>query len=447
MPSKPGYQLVATALALSCQAPFVIQRGDGSGGEAGQGAATSGGVGAAGHATSGGAPGSGGRGDPLGGTDAGGTHGVVDAGGAGGDAGQPLVECQRGFFARHVSAGEYHACATDYVTSALYCWGLGSSGQLGNGATFDSLVPLQVRSTQKFAGVRTGAVSTCAVSHGVDLFCFGDNFDGVLADGTDQGQSLPVLTASSVRSFSMSSSYVVANTTAGLFAWGGNTNGQLGLGDASLGMAVRTESFVGSMEYIDIAAGYSHTCAMDAVTRFLHCAGNNQDSRLGIPGEQRTTFTLVSSTRFQQLSAGYDRTCGITTLGELHCWGRNVPVTFGGQPQVVTAPTKLGSSADWDSVAVGFDHVCATTSEGRLLCAGDNSQGELGTDQGSSATFVEPLPGFRTFNVSAGRDFTCALREPDRAIVCFGSNERGKLGRDSEDEGPGAPALVCLPPL
>ena len=59
---------------------------------------------------------------------------------------------------------------------------------------------------------------------------------------------------------------------------------------------------------------------------------------------------------------------------------------------------------------------------------------------------VEPLPGMTFSGVSAGSNFTCALREPDRAVVCFGSNEHGKLGRSSDSQESHEPQLVCLPP-
>ena len=42
-----------------------------------------------------------------------------------------------------ISAGTYHTCAVH--NGAAKCWGLGGSGQLGNGGTSDSTTPVEVR--------------------------------------------------------------------------------------------------------------------------------------------------------------------------------------------------------------------------------------------------------------------------------------------------------------
>jgi alpha-tubulin suppressor-like RCC1 family protein len=378
-----------------------------------------------------------------------GSHATGSGGDEGGIDGTALTPCPegRGLFALSVSAGEDHACAVQYDTGELYCWGLGQSGQLGNGDTQSSSVPVKVQSDEQFTEVSVGTRSTCARAGLGDLYCFGDNFDGQLADETTQGRSLPVLTLSGTSQVAMSSGYVLAAAAGNvLFAWGSNTNGQLGLGDATTGTVVRTETETALQDVELVSAGYTHACLIAGASGFGFCAGSNQDSRLGLPGAQRTTFTQISPLGLEHISAGYDRTCAITSQGVLQCWGRNLPVTFAGLPEDVPTPRQVGKVEDWQRVSVGFDHVCGTTTDLNLVCAGDNSQGELGVTGASSPAFVAPDPPFRSLNFSAGRHFTCAIREPDFAVVCFGSNEHGKLGRGSSDESPGVPALVCLPP-
>lgn len=441
----PG--LAPLLAALACESPFVIQEtagaagtlagdaGEPNGGQPSGGSDPGGGVGAGGAAGAN----AGSAGEPPAG-------GAAGAAGAAGSTGDALGECEHPLTALSIAAGENHACAVESITGNLYCWGLGLNGQLGNGATENANAPVLVKSNESFSEVQVGVVTTCALTDDKELFCFGDNSDGVLGDGTSQGSSVPIRALANADTFSMSSSYVLATSSQrDLFAWGGNTDGQLGLGNTTLGSAVRAPSAT-SQKARRIAAGYSHACLTDEPSLFVYCAGNNQGARLGIAGGSRALFTQVLPEAVTKLTAGYDRTCAVTAQG-MKCWGHNLPATFASQPEDITTPTLVSNYMDWQYISLGFDHMCATTTFERVLCAGDNGAGELGREGAASPSFAEPEPSFSANFVSAGRDFTCARRASDYQVVCWGSNANGKLGRGSSDESPGAPGLVCLPPL
>jgi uncharacterized membrane protein len=90
-----------------------------------------------------------------------------------------------------VSAGGDHSCAVT-TDSAVYCWGKNDFGQLGNGTTTESSVPVKVgRGSQRLAGegvtdISSGYQLGCAVFDG-DLFCWGENLDGQLGNGDANG--------------------------------------------------------------------------------------------------------------------------------------------------------------------------------------------------------------------------------------------------------------------
>jgi hypothetical protein len=92
-------------------------------------------------------------------------------------------------------AGQAHTCART-SGNTVYCWGLGDAGQLGNGdfnnreaATLVSLPG----GVSGFVSIAAGAAHTCGVTSTGALYCWGDNFNGQLGDGSGLDQNLPTL--------------------------------------------------------------------------------------------------------------------------------------------------------------------------------------------------------------------------------------------------------------
>lgn len=79
-----------------------------------------------------------------------------------------------------VSVGNDHSCAV--VGSALWCWGLNNSGQLGDGTTTTTGTPKEIISSG-VQSVSAGIGSTCAVVNN-SAKCWGSNSSGQLGDGT-----------------------------------------------------------------------------------------------------------------------------------------------------------------------------------------------------------------------------------------------------------------------
>ena len=74
----------------------------------------------------------------------------------------------------------------------MWCWGVNSSGQLGDGTTTDSPVPVQVSGhATDWATVTAGGDHTCAEKTGGTVWCWGDNGNGELGDGTTTRQPGP----------------------------------------------------------------------------------------------------------------------------------------------------------------------------------------------------------------------------------------------------------------
>ena len=185
-----------------------------------------------------------------------------------------------------------------------------------------------------------------------------------------------------------------------------------------------------------VSAGLTHTCAVLA-DGTLWCWGGNSEGQLGLGDTtSRSSPTQVgSATNWRAVSAGNNSTtCAVNTLNEVFCWGFN----YSGQTGVsstttrVTSPTKvstLGTSVQ--SVAVGSFNACVITTSGDVKCWGGNSYGQLGGNVtlGTSThvpTSIKNLTG--TFSVVApGTDGICALRT-DKVALCWGIDLNGQRG-------------------
>lgn len=124
-------------------------------------------------------------------------------------------------------------------------WGYGAAGQLGDGSTTNSDLPVEVRLPDAVRQVFQGGSGpangqTVALLANGSLWAWGDNTRGQLGDGTRIASAVPVRVdvPAGVRFVRVSSggysSYAI-DRSGRLWAWGGNQNGQLGTGGVPRG--------------------------------------------------------------------------------------------------------------------------------------------------------------------------------------------------------------------
>jgi alpha-tubulin suppressor-like RCC1 family protein len=123
---------------------------------------------------------------------------------------------------------------------AYYNWGYNNAGQLGNGTTADSAVPVQVALPESVRQVFQGGSGakngqTVAILADGSVWAWGDNDRGQLGVGTKVSSDVPVRVdvPQGVTFVKVSSggyaSYAI-DGSGRLWAWGDNTSGQLGTG-------------------------------------------------------------------------------------------------------------------------------------------------------------------------------------------------------------------------
>jgi alpha-tubulin suppressor-like RCC1 family protein len=132
-----------------------------------------------------------------------------------------------------VSAGNLHTCGIT-TSGAAYCWGRNALGQLGDNTTTDATTPVPVSGGLTFAIVSAGrSAHTCGVTTGGDAYCWGHNDAGQLGNGSTTDTPIPVLVSGGLSFAAMSAGaiHTCAVTTSNIaYCWGFNFSGQLGDG-------------------------------------------------------------------------------------------------------------------------------------------------------------------------------------------------------------------------
>jgi Regulator of Chromosome Condensation (RCC1) repeat protein/regulator of chromosome condensation (RCC1) repeat-containing protein len=194
----------------------------------------------------------------------------------------PALQATAALSFRQISTGMYHSCGVTYDNLA-YCWGEDGVGQLGDGAfnTFRSR-PVAVSGGLHFLMVSAGFDHSCGVTTVNQVYCWGSNSRGQLGIGSLGGdQSTPVLVSGqpplSLRFSFVSAGYVhtcAIHLSDSAWCWGNNDNGRLGNGTT-------TESpwptpVQGGLSFRRISAGGYHTCGVTTGSR-AYCWGRHTD--------------------------------------------------------------------------------------------------------------------------------------------------------------------------
>ena len=118
----------------------------------------------------------------------------------------------------------------------MWAWGSNWFGQLGDGSTVDSILPVPISSLSHVVAVAASDSHSMAVQSDGSLWAWGANTVGQLGNGTTNDHYAPVAINRYHSMFgiiSMAGGYehsVAVNANGVVFAWGGNATGQVGDG-------------------------------------------------------------------------------------------------------------------------------------------------------------------------------------------------------------------------
>lgn len=371
---------------------------------------------------------------------------------AAGDSAGAVAGGRRGA-AASLSAGAEHTCAL-LNNQTISCWGSDSSGQIGNGVQAGDPQPYQTPQNTPLPmgrtgkAIATGGVNSCVLLDNNTESCWGLDTSGQVGDGpTNNNLSGPtaiVATPETVVSAAVNLDYACSLFASGsVRCWGSDDDGQLGNGGADVGVDgadVDTASnapvlaFPAGRTASAVTTGRSHACAL-LDTAQISCWGSNSDGEVGngAPSSAVTApsaaLALPAGRTAEAVSAGGAHTCALLDNGDVSCWGNDSDGQLGNvaSGDVVQPPARISLPTAAVAVATGLAHSCAVLTDDRLYCWGDNSSGQVGN--GSSADAPTPVQvtigGVQA--VALGDNHTCALLN-DGKVTCWGSDSQGQLG-------------------
>ncbi|MCA9684236.1 MAG: hypothetical protein KC457_18720, partial [Myxococcales bacterium] len=215
--------------------------------------------------------------------------------------------------------------------------------------------------------------------------------------------------------------------------WGENRDGRLGDGSFHNRPQPVTLSELGAAS--DLALGDRHSCALRS-NGSIACWGDDAGGALGQgdaegDADERTGARKVLRVGdVVDLASGDGFTCAVDKTGAVLCWGRNDKGQLGDASSDPSRPS-AGPIADINdavAVAAGLEQACAVRQNGAVVCWGSNDAGQLGRPKSAPLRRPSPVPKIDdAVDVTLGAEHGCALRRSGE-VFCWGSDAEGQLG-------------------
>ena len=387
-----------------------------------------------------------------------------------------------------IASGARHSLAID-SSGKVYAWGHNGSGQLGNNSTVNALTPVAVQAPadkniiQVSGSGWLGASSSALTSNGA-VYSWGRGFDGQLGDGTNNDSSVPVITTINLVDTPSTPTHVMAKPgdTTAIISW----QAPIVSGGQNITGYVLQYQAVGASSWTTInvaAAATSHTITgltndqtyrirlaakttagtgdfsnVVLVTPHAKPVITNISPAIGpVAGGQNVTITgtnfMPKGKKIVQTANSNGYSLALSADGTVYTWGRNEYGQLGNGVTATNSPVPVavktaGTPMEGKTIvqiSAKVWYALALASDGTVYSWGFNSWGQLGNGTSGTAnnasapvavkTAGTPMEGKTIVQVAAGATHSLALAT-DGTIYAWGKNEYGQLGNDSTTNSP-----------
>ena len=321
------------------------------------------------------------------------------------------------------------ACANCSIALSMdgkvFSWGWNQNGDLGNGNSSDVNIPVAVKTEgtpmkgKTISQISSGGIHNLALSMDGKVYAWGDNNNGQLGDGTTNNSNVPVavktngtdMDGKTIVQVSAGDEHTIALDTEGnIYEWGTMFGIYSRITTPRLLDVVGT--VIANKIITKVVAGnrYSAAIASDGT---VYAWGNN--SNFGINSKTPVKLDFFGK-NIESISLGDSHALAIASDGTVYAWGNNFYGQLGnGTNANSTVPVKVSIIGGLPTnkalkVEVGSNHSIVVTTNGEVYAWGKNIDGQLGngTNVGSSTTPVlvkTELPSaFASSNVKATFD-------------------------------------------
>ena len=314
----------------------------------------------------------------------------------------------------------------------VWSWGLGSSGQLGNGVFGSSILPTKVKNSSGSGNlndvikISTGSYFSGAIKSDGSIWMWGANGAGQLGDGTGTNRNLPVQVKDSSGTGFLSNFIDLSI---------GHNGANAGLGSS---LAVRSDGTVWSW-------GSNNSGALGDGTY------TNRSLPVQVRDSSGTSF--FSGAKMVSIQSSNDWLYGgsiiLKTDGTLWSWGYSVGPTGHNTASIIPVQVKdstgLNNITNISQVTCGHYTCLAIDNSGELWSWGGGAYGSLGDGTFSDRRFpnkVKDVDGLTNINSISSisvngfggpgtSSSTSLISKNDGSVFAFGSNIYGQLGNYS----------------
>lgn len=345
-----------------------------------------------------------------------------------------------------IAGGSEHSLAVKSDLS-LAAWGYNTNGELGDGTTNPSLLPVQTLDLTGIIASAAGDGHSMALLTDKTVWAWGDNYFGqlgigaVLPDLNVYSYPVEVSGMSDIVSLSAGSFHSMALKSDGtVWTWGFNSSGQLGDGTfLAKASPVQVSDLSDASGYLQdvvaIAAGEDHSAAVKS-DGTVWAWGWNNAGQLGnmTTANSFVPVSVVGISNVIKVAAGTLHTLALKTDGTVWAWGWNGSGQLGDETynQSLTPVEVTGLSSDVNKISSGSTHSMALKNDGTVWTWGNNSSGQLGkgTIGDDSNAPVQALGLTSATAIGGGSSHSIALRV-DGTVWTWGENSSGQLGYDT----------------